>query len=250
MKKIITLLSFLFFMITAFSQTADTKYYELRIYYCHPKRLDALIERFTNHTTKLFEKHGMENIGYWLPVRNDSLNALYYILSYPGKAARESSWKSFINDPEWKTVQSKSEETGKIVAKVESIFLKATDYSPLIKPVDAGKERVLELRTYYCLPGKLADINARFRNFTVASFQTHGMTNIGYWNTVEKADSMQPKLVYLLAHASEAAAKTSFDNFRADPERKKVFDASEANGKIVDRIQSVFLKPLSFSKIK
>ncbi len=250
MKKIITLLSFLVFMINAFSQNTDTKLYELRIYYCHPNRLGALIERFTNHTTKLFEKHGMTNVGYWLPVHNDSLNALYYILAFPDKAARESSWKNFISDPEWKTVQSKSEESGKIVAKVESIFLNATEYSPLIKSVDAGKERVFELRTYYCMPGKLANINARFKDFTIASFQKYGMTNIGYWNTVEAADSIQPKLVYLLAHNSEEAAKASFDNFRADPERKKVFDASEANGKIVDRIQSVFLKPLPFSKIK
>ncbi|HTF27751.1 MAG TPA: NIPSNAP family protein, partial [Flavitalea sp.] len=62
------------------AQKTDSRYYELRIYYCHPDRLPALIERFTNHTTKLFEKHGMENIGYWVPVNNTE-NALYYVLA-------------------------------------------------------------------------------------------------------------------------------------------------------------------------
>ena len=250
MKKVITLLSFILFMTTSFSQNKDSKYYELRIYYCMPGRLDALIERFSNHTTRIFEKHGMVNVGYWLPVHNDSLNALFYILSYPNKVARDSSWKNFLNDPEWKTVQAKSEESGKIVAKVVSIFLKATDYSPLIQPSLANPERVFELRTYYCLPQKLNNLNDRFKNFTIKSFEKHGMTNIAYWNTVEKADTTQSKLVYILAHKSEEAAKKSFDSFRSDPEKIKVFDASEANGKIVEKVESVFLKPLAFSKIK
>jgi hypothetical protein len=249
MKRIITFFLVSFFTVTVFSQNTDTRLYELRIYYCEPGRLDALIQRFTNHTTKLFEKHGMVNVGYWLPIHNEK-NALYYVLSFPDKTARENSWKNFGNDPEWKKVQSESEKDGKIVAKVESVFMNATDYSPLISSSAGKSERVFELRTYSCFPGKLNDINNRFKNFTIKSFEKFGMTNIAYWNTVEKSDTIQPKLVYMLAHKSEDAAKTSFDNFRNDPERIKVFEASELNGKIVEKIESVFLKPLSFSGIK
>ena len=60
------------------AQKVDSRYFELRIYYCYPGRLDALIERFQNHTTKIFEKHGMENIGYWVPVQERKERALLY----------------------------------------------------------------------------------------------------------------------------------------------------------------------------
>jgi hypothetical protein len=131
MKKFL-LLSLLSISLFSFAKKPDSRYFEMRIYYCHPGRLDALLQRFTNHTTKIFEKHGMTNVGYWIP-NNNTENALYYILAYPSQAARDSSWKHFGADPEWKEVAKKSEESGKIVAKVTSIFMNATDFSPKIK---------------------------------------------------------------------------------------------------------------------
>ena len=131
MKKLILLL-LLAVSFGTLAKKPDSRYYELRIYYCHPGRLDALISRFTNHTTKIFERHNMTNVGYWIP-NNNTENALYYILSYPSQADRDSSWKQFGRDPEWKEVSKKSEESGKIVAKVTSIFMQATDFSPKIK---------------------------------------------------------------------------------------------------------------------
>ena len=86
MKKLflLTLLCAGLFSFASNAKKADTRYFEMRIYYCHPGRLDALIQRFTNHTTKIFEKHGMTNVGYWIPTNNTD-NALYYILAYHQK---------------------------------------------------------------------------------------------------------------------------------------------------------------------
>jgi hypothetical protein len=109
MKLLLTSL-LVFNCLALFAQQTDTRYFEMRIYYCLPGRLDALVERFQNHTTRIFEKHGMENIGYWVPTTNDK-NALYYILAYPSKEARDKSWSGFMADPEWKDVSSKSEIT-------------------------------------------------------------------------------------------------------------------------------------------
>ncbi|NBW03013.1 MAG: NIPSNAP family protein, partial [Cytophagia bacterium] len=139
------LISLLSLSFLGFSKKPDTRYFELRIYYCHPGRLDALISRFTNHTTKIFERHGMTNVGYWIPNKNDE-NALYYILAYPNQAARDSSWKQFGRDPEWKEVAKKSEESGKIVAKVTSTFMNATDFSPKIKASKGSEDRTFEMR--------------------------------------------------------------------------------------------------------
>jgi hypothetical protein len=248
MKTLRCLIPILLLMQLSFAQQADTRYFELRIYYCNPGKLNTLVERFTNHTTRIFEKHGMTNIGYWLPINNPD-SALYYVLAFPNKAARDSSWKNFVADPEWKQVAAKSEENGKIISKITSVFMDAASISPVIKASRQGSDRTFELRTYTCLPGKLPNLIARFRDHTQKLFEKHGMTNIAYWTTVEK-DNSQPKLVYILAHKSEEAGKKSFDTFRADPVWIAARDASEKDGKIVEKVESVFMKPLSFSPIR
>jgi len=249
MKTLLSYCLLLLCAVPSFAKKKDTRYFELRIYHCYPGRLDALVERFRDHTTVIFEKHGMENIGYWLPVHNEG-NDLYYILAYPSKEARDASWKAFGEDPEWKEVARKSEEGGKIVEKVTSVFLNAASDIPF--PIRASKkdpERIFELRTYYSPDGQLPNLQTRFREHTIKIFKKHGMESIGYWTTAEK-DAAQPHLVYILAHPSEEAAKTNWDAFRADPQWVKVKADSEKDGKIVDRTESVFLRPLPFSKIK
>jgi hypothetical protein len=103
--------------------------FEMRTYTTHPGRLDALNKRFREHTNKLFVKHGMDLVGYWTP--QDRPDTLVYILAYPNREAREASWKAFQADPDWQAAREASEKDGKIVAKVESVFLNPTDYSPI-----------------------------------------------------------------------------------------------------------------------
>jgi NIPSNAP protein len=106
--------------------------FEIRTYTTEDGRLDALNARFRDHTTRLFKKHGMTNVGYWTPEDAPlSRNTLIYILAHPSKEAATKNWEEFRNDPEWKKVRDESEASGKIVSKVVSVFMDATDYSPL-----------------------------------------------------------------------------------------------------------------------
>lgn len=109
--------------------------YELRIYDAAPGKLDALSARFRGHTLKLFEKHGMTNVAYWVeqPSEKSPGGRVVYVLAYPDRAAREKSWAAFVADPEWKQVAAASEANGKLVAHVESIFMTQADYSPPIR---------------------------------------------------------------------------------------------------------------------
>ena len=108
--------------------------YELRTYTTEPGRLPALHARFRDHTMKLFEKHGMQNVMYWVPT-DEKLkdNTLIYVISHASLDAAAKSWDAFINDPEWKKVKDASEADGKIVAKVERQYMTLTDYSPVAK---------------------------------------------------------------------------------------------------------------------
>jgi hypothetical protein len=219
----------------------ETRYFELRIYYAASGKLDALISRFSNHTTKLFEKHGMTNIGYWVPVNNEK-NALYYILAYPDKEARKKSWDAFNSDPDWKKVVEESQKNGKLIDSIKSVYMYQNDILDGIKPASPGS--IFELRTYYCFPNRLPNLVTRFKDHTVGLFEKHGMQNIVYFTTEDS------NLLYLLAHKSQDAAKKSWDDFRADPDWIKAKEASEKDGKIVDRVESVYMKPLPFSNIK
>ena len=106
--------------------------YELRTYTAKEGKLDNVIARFRNHTTRLFEKHGMKNIGYWVPADSPvSQNTLIYIVAHKDREAAKASWDAFRADPEWVKVKTESEANGAIVDKVVSVFMNATDFSKL-----------------------------------------------------------------------------------------------------------------------
>ncbi len=108
------------------------------------------------------------------------------------------------------------------------------------------KGRVFELGTYTTNEGKLDALQARFRDHTMRIFKKHGIVSVGYWVPVDKPNT----LIYIVAHPSRDAAKANWDAFRADPEWQKVAKESEANGKIVDHIVSVFMDPTDYSPMK
>jgi hypothetical protein len=231
----------------------DGRLFEMRTYYAEPGKLDALLTRFRDHTCKLFEKHGITNIGYWVPVENTE-NKLVYVLAFPDAEARAKSWKEFGADPDWKAAQSASEKDGKLVAKVESIFLKATDFSPAVTPVATPAARTFELRVYKCGEGLLPNLLARFRDYTCKLFEKYGMTNIGYWTPVDKDKGADDTLVYMLAHKDAAACAESFKNFRADPDWIAAKKASEekAGGSLTvkEGVKSTLMTPTDFSPMK
>jgi len=111
---------------------ADPRVYELRTYTTLPGRLPALHKRFAEHTMKLFEKQGMKNGMYWVPMDEArNYNTLIYFLVHESQEAADKSWKAFGADPEWIKVRDASEADGKILAKApERVFMKLTEYSP------------------------------------------------------------------------------------------------------------------------
>jgi NIPSNAP len=246
MKKLLLIFLMLF---TAnamlFSQSNPTPFYEMRVYYSPAGKLPNLLTRFRDHTTKLFEKHGMKNIGYWVPIDNAE-NKLVYILAFPSKEARDLSWKNFVADPEWTKVAKESEVNGKILDKIVSAFMTETDFSKL-KLGNEGN-RVFELRTYKTTPYNLGLLLARFRNYTVDIFAKHGMTNLVYFTENGKDDT----LIYLLGHKSKEAGLASFNAFRLDPDWIIGKEASEklAKGSLTVSVKSEYMVPTDFSTWK
>ena len=114
------------------AKDASTRVYELRTYTTLPGRLPALNKRFSDHTVKLFDKHGLKSVMYWIPTdeaRKD--NTLIYVLVHESQDAADRNWKAFQSDTDWIKVREASEVDGKILAKPpERVFMRMTDYSP------------------------------------------------------------------------------------------------------------------------
>jgi hypothetical protein len=112
--------------------SSDTKVYELRTYTAAEGKLPELLARFRNHTLRLFEKHGMKNVAYWVPIEGErSKDTLIYVLEHASSDAAEASWAAFRADPEWLKVKQASEANGPLITKVEGIYMKETDFSRL-----------------------------------------------------------------------------------------------------------------------
>ncbi len=126
----------------------------------------------------------------------------------------------------------------------------AEETKTAISPSVAKDSRAFEMRTYYAAPGKLEALNARFRDHTCALFKKHGMEIVGFWIPMDKDKGAENKLVYMLAHKSREAAKKSFDDFGKDPEWQKARSESEANGKLVEKVESVFMSATDYSPMK
>jgi hypothetical protein len=111
---------------------AESRVYELRTYTCYEGKLDALKARFRDHTIRIFKKHGIESVGYFVPQDGErSKNTLIYILVHPSREAATKNWADFVADPEWKKVAAESETNGKIVEKIDSVFMSPTEFSQL-----------------------------------------------------------------------------------------------------------------------
>jgi hypothetical protein len=110
-------------------------------------------------------------------------------------------------------------------------------------------ERIYELRTYTTLEGRLPALHKRFRDHTIRLFEKHGMKNGMYWTPTDPTLA-ENTLIYVVSHESPEAAKKSWDAFRSDPEWIKVRDASEADGKIVKEVKSVYMKLTDYSPVR
>jgi hypothetical protein len=113
----------------------------------------------------------------------------------------------------------------------------------------ATSGHVFEIRTYTAEPGKLEALHARFRDHTQQIFNKHGMTSVGYFAPSDEPLSKNT-LIYILSFPNRDAAKKSWDEFRNDPEWQKVQKESEANGKLVTKVDSVFAAPTDYSPMK
>lgn len=253
MRHLLVLFGLALSIPTFVSATDTGTVYELRTYTCPPGRRVDLLNRFRDHTIAIFDRHGMESVGYWLPMdaKDGADDKLVYLLRHPSREAATAHWSDFKADPEWQSVQKASEAHGKIVIHVDSVFLAPADFSPPIAASAAtSPSRVFELRIYTTPEGKLPELDHRFRSPERSYFVRHGMMEVGYFHPTDAAAGAGHTLVYMLAHASREAAQASWAGFKADPDWIALKATTEKNGALTTKVVSIFLTPTDFSALK
>ena len=118
-----------------------------------------------------------------------------------------------------------------------------------IQQARADSNRVYELRMYHTFPNRLTPLVTRFRNGEVKVFEQNHMKFMGAW-VPQDAPNHENLFIYLLAHENREAAKKNWAGFGADPDWKTIRDTSEADGKIVEKVESTFMDPVDFSPLK
>jgi hypothetical protein len=233
----------------------DSPQYELQIIHAKPGKLKQVHAWFRAHQDDVLVKHGATSLAYLVPAGGNPKNKLLAVYKFPSLPAVLAFSRAIKADPLWKPLDTAVDSPELLVERVEITSLSPTDYSPEFKPGKSSQPRVFELRTYTSpSPDKLAALHARFREHTMKLFAKHGMENLVYWQPrdIEGADR---KLVYLLGHKSQEAAKESFAGFRKDPEWLAAKEASEkaAGGSLTtaeNGVVSEFLVGTGYSPLR
>ena len=236
----------------------EIRLYEWRVLRAAPGKLDALHSRLRDHQIPLLEQHGIFMQGVFVPAGENPDQRVYLLTAADGLGAMQDGWRSFREDPKWLEPVAKSEEAnaGKLVLQDDYQRLVKTYWSPQFTPMKSAEPRVFELRTYTCPDNyKQVHLQRRFREHTMKLFEKHGMQNIVYWTLDSDEPACRQKLIYLLAHKSQDAAKESFAAFRKDPDWLAAKDASEkaAGGSLTEKekgVVSEFLEATEYSPLR
>lgn len=233
----------------------DYTKYALETFTAKPGKLDALHAWFRAHQDDVIAKHGATNIAYFVPAGENPDNKILALLRFPSTAAQLQFMRAVRRDPLWQPLDTDVDSPERLVEKADGVTFCTTDFSPPFTPTKAAEPRVFELRTYTCpSDSMLFHLHNRFRDHTMKLFEKHGMENLVYWRPLDIENSFQ-KLVYLLGHKSQDAAKASFAAFRADPDWLAAKKASEeqAGGSLTNPeggVVSEFLVPTDYSPLQ
>jgi hypothetical protein len=108
----------------------SNRVFELRVYHAVPGKLPALESRFRDTTSKLLAKHDLKVVGDWIPEgAPDWENTFVDILVHPSREEAKKNWDAMMADPEFQEV-IKSEQANKLVEKIDSTYMRPTDFSP------------------------------------------------------------------------------------------------------------------------
>jgi len=214
--------------------------YELRIYHAREHRFGDLVDRFRQHTDRLFKRHGMKPLGYWAPSEGTAKNRrrFVYLLKHDSRYAAFRSWQHFTMDREWEAVLDRPKFQGLLSEKPTSIFLTEHEGSQIAKSSVGANDGAFELRTWVARDDQREEVESLYAQQVTAHFAEYDVEPIGSWRPFDRPQS-ENTLIAILRHSSRAQASKSW----AALEKK--------SGALLVRLarapESLFLRPVEIS---
>ena len=222
----------------------DGPVYELRIYAAAEDRLGHLIKRFREHTDRLFRKHKMEPVAYWLPTDGTAKEKrrFVYILKHPSRYAAYRNWNAFTHDPEWKRGVLEQPEFQRLLSgRPESVFLTPNKF--LNESTRSNNPNIYELRIHTAAQGKLTALHQHHRDTGVNLHLKHGIRTLGSWFAFDRPES-ENTMYTLHRHTNRTQADLNWKAIEADPEWRK------SRGNLNTKTERLYLKPMDFSPMR
>jgi hypothetical protein len=226
--------------------------YELRTYIAARDRFEHLVTRFREHTDRLFRKHNMQPVGYWVPAEGPPISkrTFVYILKHPSRYDAWKNWVAFTNDREWQRVLDQPVFQGLHIGKPESTFMTVIDDS-IVKLNDGdGRAGVYELATYTASPGKLPMLTGHFREHATGLFNANAMQHIASWTPFDRPES-ESRLISLICHSNREQVDVNWKAAKRDARWRQATSDSETGDSLLAKPpEQSYLIPLDFSPSK
>jgi NIPSNAP len=109
----------------------NNRVFELRVYHTLPGKVPALESRFRDTTSKLLAKHDLQVVAYWVPEGTPPWdNTFIFLVAHSNREEAKKNWDAMSADPEFQGI-IKSEQSNKLVEKIDVTFMRPTDFSPM-----------------------------------------------------------------------------------------------------------------------
>ena len=226
--------------------------YELRHYDVHGSRnLTRLTQRFSDHTLRIWNRIGIEPVGFWSVVVGQPVSRLTYLLAWDDLGHRQKIWDTFLQDPEWRetVVNSQIEHGGSLTHTITSEILLPTSFSrtPRCNNQPARfSGGLFELRTYaFQDAGHLVLTSDWFEKLGVPQLEKHGIYTMGFWTTYI---GVSPRLTYMLVFESMAHRERAWASFYTDPEWTSLQDSLYPQGQpLIKDVENWLMRGTDFS---
>lgn len=230
------------------AKSAESPYFELRVYDVTTNKLAGVLERFRDAVEPIRRKHGINTVGYWTSSTTNG-EKFVYLMTGANRAAFQKSEMEFGADPDFKAAYAASNQKhGKTVDKITSTTLAAEDAKLDFAPSPTA--RAFDLRFYSINPGKLAAFQARWRDHAVPIYERHHLHSIGWWVAEQKDSEGHEVFVCLLAGESIPAIQKSIAEFHQDEEWQLTERNTEKDGKLRSGVTAFKMTPTDFSPLK
>jgi hypothetical protein len=111
----------------------SNRVFEMHVYHAVPGKVPALESKFRDTTSKLLAKHDLKIVGYWVPEGTPAWdNTFIFIVAHSSPEEAKKNWDAMRADPDFQElIRENSDPATKFVEKIDVIYMRPTDFSPM-----------------------------------------------------------------------------------------------------------------------